>query len=125
MNTRHGYLPPAWPRQVGHPDDEHFARRALAWLLDLAPAQYRDHTVLRAQPLALARLTTHSLAARGRGAEVTISRLRDELTDALPTSALDEVFDVLAAEREHCRLALVQVRLVEHVLRGGDFTEPL
>lgn len=120
-----GYLPLGWPGEVGHPTHPQFADRAVAWLLDCCPGDYRGFGVLRQHPLALARLAVRSVAARGRGVDDTIARVRAELADAVPPAALEDVLAMLAAERVYCQRTLAQLRLVEHALRGGDFTEPL
>lgn len=120
-----GYLPPAWPAEVGHPAEPQFVRRAVAWLLDCCPGDYRGFAVLRQHPPALARLAVRSVAARGRGVDDTIAAVRAELTDAVPAAALEDVLAMLAAERAYCQRTLAELRLVEHALRGGDFTEPL
>ena len=47
------YVPPGWPAGVHPPGSEDFERTAVAWLLDVVPADYRLYGVLRRYPLAI------------------------------------------------------------------------
>jgi hypothetical protein len=57
------YLPPGWPAGVHPPGTDGFEQTAVTWLLDVLPADYRVHGVLRRHPVALAAVARHSVEA--------------------------------------------------------------
>lgn len=120
-----GYLPPAWPEEVPHPEAEGFEDRAVAWLLDIAPPEYRLHPVLSRHPVALVRLVHRHVAAQGSGVDLALGGVRAELTGRLDTPAIDAVGRVLQEQRRLLMRRREAIRLVEHVLRGGSLVEPL
>ena len=44
------YLPHDWPAEVLPPGTEDFEASAVAWLLDVLPADFRRHPVVRRYP---------------------------------------------------------------------------
>src|SRR5262249_56539944 len=62
------YVPPGWPSGVHPPGSEDFERTAVAWLLDVVPADYRLYGVLRRYPLALGAMAVHHADACVAGA---------------------------------------------------------
>jgi hypothetical protein len=70
----------------------------VAWLLDLAPADYRGYAVLTGHPVALAIVVGHHVAAQRAGAREAVKGARRELADALPPQAVEALLDVLATE---------------------------
>lgn len=118
MSPSGSVAPPGWPAAVPPPDHPGFERRAVAWLLDAGPPEYRLVGALVAHPPALARVVAHHVDATVEGLRRTYAGTRRELGDVLTP---DEVADVLAAlEREGARLTALQreVALVEEALRG-------
>ena len=90
---------------------------AVAWLLDVLPPDFRQHSVLRRYPAALAHLARHHARGGAEGARQGYRTARTELGDFIPPHAVDAV---LAAYRtEGSRLAAVArgAELVEHALR--------
>ncbi len=122
---RDGVVPAGWPVEVRPPGVPGWERSAVAWLLDLAPADYRGYAVLTGHPVALARVVGHHVGAQRAGARSAVAGARRELADAIPPQALAALMDVLA--REEARLASAErgVGLVEEALRGRRFAPRL
>ena len=122
---RDGVAPAGWPSEVRPPGTPGWERSAVAWLLDLAPADYRGYSVLTSNPVALARVVGHHVAAQRVGAREAVKGARRELSDALPPQAVDALLDVLAAEEARLGSAERGVGLVEQALRGRRFAPRL
>ena len=116
------YTPPGWPAGVHPPGSEEFESTAVAWLLDVAPPDYRLHGVLRRYPIALAALARYHSKACVEGARQGYRAARTELADWMPPHAIDTV--LAAYRKEGARLAATAraVGLVERALRGEVFT---
>ena len=88
--------------------------RAVAWLLDRCPPEYRGYPVLRRHPQVLARLTAHHVDAALDAGRRATATARQDLTDAVGADAVEQTLAVLDAER---------VRLIGErravALRGG------
>lgn len=123
MSSRSG--PPGWPEQVRPPGAEAWERSAVAWLLDLCPADYRAYEVLRRHPLALARFAQHCVSAGVVASRHGLSTVRDELRGLIPTEAVEAT--VRAYEIEGARLVKVgrEVELVTQALAGQTFRSKL
>ncbi|HEU5034105.1 MAG TPA: hypothetical protein VFT62_05010 [Mycobacteriales bacterium] len=111
-------LPPGWPAEVRPPGTPEWERSASAWLFDQCPAGYRDHDVLRAQPLVLARFAATACEAALAAADAGLRTVRVDLRDRVPPPTVEAA--VAAYEREKQRLRQVRqaVDLVERALRG-------
>src|SRR5215472_14792107 len=116
------YLPPGWPTGIHPPGSEEFERTAVAWLLDVVPPDYRMHGVLRRHPVALATLARRHLAACVEGARQGYRTARTELGDVLPVSGVDAVLATYRSEGSRLVAAARAADLVEHALRGKEFT---
>jgi len=116
------YLPPGWPTGVHPPGSDGFERTAVAWLLDVVPADYRLHGVLRRHPAALAAMATHHVRACVEGARQGYRSARTELADALPPHALDAVLAAYRDEGRRLVTTMQAVDLVSKALRGEVFT---
>jgi hypothetical protein len=97
----------------------------VAWLLDLAPADYRGYAVLTGHPVALARVVGHHVAAQRAGARAAVAGARRELGDAVPPQVMTQLLDVLAREEARLTAAERGVDLVEQALRGRRFAPRL
>ena len=115
------YLPPGWPAGVHPPGSEQFEQTAVAWLLDVAPPDYRLHGVLRRHPLALAALTRHHVAACVAGARDGYRCARAELGGDLPPAGLDAVLAAYRSEGRRLVATARAVELIERALRGEVF----
>ena len=124
-DTVAAYLPPGWPAGVHPPGSEQFEQTAVAWLLDVAPSDYRLHGVLRRHPLALAALTRHHVAACVAGARDGYRCARAELGGDLPPAGLDAVLAAYRSEGRRLVATARAVELIERALRGEVFRPQL
>lgn len=118
-------VPPGWPSAVPPPGAQGWLRRAVGWLLDLCPPEYRGHAVLQRHPVVLARLAAHHVAAQVAAQQRAVATLRSDLAGVVPPPVLEEVFAAL--DVEHARLLDAErgVRLVEAALRGQRYVPRL
>jgi len=119
------YVPPGWPSGVHPPGTEDFERTAQAWLLDVVPADYRLHGVLRRYPLALAAMAAHHTEACVAGAREGYRNARTEVGGALPPHALEALLAAYRAEGRRLVATAQAVNLVARALRGEVFTPQL
>jgi len=119
------YVPPGWPSGVHPPGSEDFERTAQAWLLDVVPADYRLHGVLRRYPLALAAMAAHHARACVAGAREGYRNARTEVGGALPPHALEALLAAYRAEGRRLVATAQAVDLVARALRGEVFTPQL
>jgi hypothetical protein len=119
------YVPPGWPSGVHPPGTEDFERTAQAWLLDVVPADYRLHGVLRRYPLALAAMAAHHAKACVTGAREGYRNARTEVGGALPPHALEALLAAYRAEGRRLVATALAVDLVARALRGEVFTPQL
>src|SRR5215831_1783396 len=119
------YVPPGWPSGVHPPGTEDFERTAQAWLLDVVPADYRLHGVLRRYPLALAAMAAHHTKACVAGAREGYRNARTEVGPALPPHALEALLAAYRAEGRRLVATAQAVDLVARALRGEVFTPQL
>ena len=113
--------PPGWPASVPPPGVADWADKAVNWLLDQCPPEYRSYEVLRAYPVALSRLAGHHVDAELAAARRGYASARAQLRDLVPAEAIERV--LAAYEREGARLTAVQrsVDLVDQALQGRHF----
>ena len=114
-------IPPGWPAEVPPPGAPGWERRAVAWLFDLFPPDYRAHEVLRRHPVVLARFAAHHVDAGIEAARRGLAAGRVELREVVPPEAVAAA--LAAYEREGARLIAARraVHLVEQALRGTEF----
>ncbi|HEV2891858.1 MAG TPA: hypothetical protein VGX28_15910 [Frankiaceae bacterium] len=117
-------LPRGWPDEVPPPDAPEWQRRAVGWLLDQCPGDFRSYDVLRRHPTVLARFAAEHVAACRAAIRDGLAGARPDLRH-LPPDVLDDV--VAAYETEAARLArLAQaVDLVGRALGGQRFVARL
>jgi len=117
-SPRPGAVPPGWPAEVPPPDTPDWQRRAVGWLYDACPPDYRAHEVLRRHPVVLARCAAWHVAAAREATRHGIASARVELRDVVGTEVVDATIGAL--EREEARLAGLAraVDVVERALRG-------
>ena len=119
------YVPPGWPPGVHPPGSEDFERTAVAWLLDVVPADYRLYGVLRRYPLALAAMAAHHADACVAGARAGYRTARTEVGDVLPPHGLDALLAAYRAEGRRLVGIARAVNLVARALRGEVFSPQL
>lgn len=100
-------------------------RRAVAWLFDLCPPDFRAYELLRRQPVVLARIAAGQVAAAVEGCRRGLATSRAELRGVVTPEVIDET--IALYEREGARLSRVEqgVRLVEQALQGRRFVPRL
>ena len=115
------YVPPGWPAGVHPPGSEEFERSAITWLLEVVPADYLLHGVLRRHPVALATLARHHLQACVDGARNGYRTARTELGPHLPPTAIEAVLTAYRNEGQRLAAAAQAADLVERALHGEVF----
>ncbi len=118
-------LPAGWPRGVRGPGVPGWEDSAAAWLLDLCPADYRGHDVLRRHPVVLARFAAHHVAASLAGARSAYAGARRELGEVVDPEVVAAALRVLEAEGARLARAAREVALVEEALRGARWAPRL
>lgn len=113
--------PPGWPKGLPPPGTEAFGERVVAWLLDLAPPEFRGHEVFRRHPQVLAWAVQHYVVAALEASRAAYSSARADLTQAVTPEIVAETLRAL--EFEGVRLATVQrqVALVSDALAGASW----
>lgn len=112
----HHEFPAGWPNGIPAPTEEEFEDRAVAWLLDLAPPQWRS-SQLRSFPGALAWSVEQFITGQQVAARNTYSQARSVLAANEPLA----VEPALAAWQAHgvaLAHALRQVGMVRRALGG-------
>ena len=110
--------PAGWPAALTEPDDPEFPQRAMGWLFDLGPAEWRSSAVLREQPLALAFRARHDVDARLEGARAAYAAARVELSEVVEAPVVGSLLAALEAEGARLVALRREVALVEEALRG-------
>jgi hypothetical protein len=120
-----GGAPPGWPAAVPPPGAPEWERRAVGWLFELCPPEYRGYPVLVRHPLLLARLAAEQVAAGLAGGRHGLATLRGDLAAHLPPDAIEAAVGVY--EQEALRLAAVgrAVAAVTRALRGERYVPRL
>ena len=115
-------VPPGWPEEVPPPGAPDWERRAVGWLLDLCPPDFRGYDVLLRHPAVLARFAARYVAAALDATRAGLAAARTELAPLLGPDGLPAAID--AYEREEARLtrAARAIPLVERAVKGP--TEP-
>ena len=117
--------PPGWPRAVPPPGVAGWQRRALGWLLDLCPPEYRGHAVLQRHPVVLAYLARHHVDGQLEAQRSAVATLRADLAGQVPPPAVEEVLEALDLEQARLLDAARGVRLVEQALHGRRYVPRL
>ena len=110
--------PPGWPRSVLPPGAPRWEESAAGWLLDLCPADYRSHDVLRRHPVVLARFASHHVAAALAGARAAYAGARRELGESVDPETLAAALRALEEEGARLARAERELALVEEALHG-------
>ncbi len=111
-------VPPGWPPEVPPPDAPDWERRAVGWLLDVCPPDFRGYELLTRQPRLLAYLAGYQVDGALAGVRSALASVRADLRDALTPSQLADAVDLL--ERELARLERVRrsTTLLQEALAG-------
>lgn len=117
--------PPGWPPDVPPPGVPGWERKAIGFLFDQCPPDFRGYELLRRQPVVLARVAAEQVASAVAACRRGLGTIRADLRDVVSPEVIDET--IALYEREVERLSRVEraVRLVETALQGGRFVPRL
>ena len=99
--------------------------RAVAWLFDQCPPDYRGYDVFRRHPVVLAHVAKGCLAAAVDAAENGIRTARHDLHGVVPPETVDAAVAAYEHERHRLRAASAGADLIWRALRGERWTPKL
>jgi len=108
---------PGWPRELPPPDDPDWKRRAIGWLLDQSPGEWRGIPELARQPLVLVVAVVNHVAATRAGVRATVAGLRSELAGAVTPDTAEAAVTALLAEEARLDRVVREVGLVAEAIR--------
>lgn len=100
-------------------------QRAVGFLLDVAPPEFRSEPLYRRQPVVLAWRVSVTVAAQLDAARGAYSRARAELRDDVAPEVLTETLQALEREGAGLLARRREVDLVLRALRGEQFVPRL
>jgi hypothetical protein len=118
-------VPAGWPGEVPDPSGPDWEPRAVAWLFDQCPPDYRGYDVFRRHPLVLAHVAKGCLAAAVAAAESGLRTARHDLRGLVPPETVEAAMAAYERERHRLQTASVGVDLVWRALRGERWTPKL
>jgi hypothetical protein len=117
--------PPGWPKAVPPPGAEGWEPRAVAFLLDLAPGDFRTEPLYARQPRLLAWRVQALVEAQLDSARAAYSRARAELREDATPEVVAEMLQALEREGAALLARRREVDLVARALRGESFVARL
>ncbi len=112
-------VPPGWPERVWPPGSPDWELSAVEFLLDCCPAEFRNHPVLRRQPLVLARFAGWQLDGALRAGELDLRTLRFSLSQRVPPQVVGQAAEVWQEAMAQLQRLRREARLVEDALGGA------
>lgn len=106
------HKPIYWPDDLALPGSPGWERKAIAWLLDRCPSEFRSYPAFRQQPAVLSMVALDQIAADVEAIRTSYRKARTELS--LSGVDIDEVMTAL--DKEGVRLVL-ELRSAETVCR--------
>lgn len=113
--------PPGWPDRVPPPGSAGWQQRAVSWLLDHCPADYRGYAAWQRHPLALAWVATQHIDGQVAAMRVAYRTARVELGEEISIDGLSEVLAAIEAEGIRLIAAQRSAQLIEDALRGKAY----
>lgn len=113
--------PPGWPRSVPPPGAEGWEPRAVAYLLDLAPGDFRTEPLYARQPQLLAWRVQALVEAQLQSARAAYSRARAELREVATPEVVAEMLQALEREGAALLARRREVDLLASALRGEAY----
>ncbi|WP_295692325.1 hypothetical protein [Lapillicoccus sp.] len=117
--------PPGWPREIPPAHTPGWEDKAVAWLLDHCPADYRGYAGWRKNPVALAWLADRHIDGQVGAMRQAYREARVELGDRVTTEALAEIMGHLEAEGLRLVAARRASALVLEAMQGKRFVPRL
>lgn len=111
-------VPSWWPADVHPPGAPDWERRAVTWLLDQVPGDWRAYPVLRRHPALLARLAAGETEASLTAAREGWRTLRRDVGRGLPPEVLDEVMAAYEQQGGRLKERVREIDAVRHALDG-------
>jgi hypothetical protein len=110
--------PTGWPPEVPDPGVPGWETRAVVWLFDQCPPDYRGYDVFRRHPVVLAHVAKGCLAAAVEAAESGVRTVRHDLRGVVTPETVDATVAAYEHERHRLRAASVAADLIWRALRG-------
>jgi hypothetical protein len=110
--------PTGWPPEVPDPTAPDWETRAVAWLFDQCPPDYRGYDVFRRHPIVLAHVAKASLAAAVEAADSGMRTVRHDLSGRVTPETVDAAVAAYEHERHRLRVASLAAELIWRALRG-------
>lgn len=123
--SEHTATPPGWPEEVPPPAAPEFRERAVLWLLDQAPPEFRSHLVFRRHPAALAFAVSCYVDGALEASRRAYSGARRTLAGELDPAGVDEVLRALEFEGVRLRILQRELELVTEALAGRRWAKKL
>lgn len=118
-------VPPGWPPGVPPAGADGWRDRAVSWLLDYCPADYRGYDGWRRHPLALAWIAGMHIDAQVAVMREAYRSARVRLGGELPPEAVAEVMRTMEVEGLRLRAAAHAARLLTDALEGKTWVPRL
>ena len=115
------HVPPGWPPGVPPAHSPGWEPKAVAWLLDHCPPDYRMYAGWRKNPIALAWLADRHIDAQVSAMRQAYREARVELGPHVTTEALSEIMTNLEAEGLRLVAAKRSSALLLEALQGKQF----
>ena len=115
------HVPPGWPPGVPPAHTPGWEPRAVAWLLDNCPPDYRLYAGWRKNPVALAWLADRHIDGQITAMRQAYREARVELGPHVTTEALSEIMSHLEAEGLRLVAAKRSAALLLEALQGKQF----
>lgn len=117
--------PPGWPKSVPPPGADGWEPRAVAYLLDIAPGDFRLEPLYARQPQLLAWRVEALVDAQLDSARAAYSRARAELGAAVTPEVIAELLQALEREGAALLARRREVDLVGRAISGEAFVPRL
>jgi hypothetical protein len=117
--------PAGWPASVPPSGSEGWRNRAVAFLLDLAPPEFRTEALYRRQPVVLAWRVRTIVDAQLEAARTSYSQARADLRDDVTPEVVAETLQALEREGAALLARRREVDLLLRALRGESFVPRL
>jgi hypothetical protein len=119
------HAPAGWPHGVPPADTPGWERRAVGWLLDHCPPDYRAYVGWRKNPVALAWLARCHLDGQITAMREAYRTARVELGPHVTPEALAEIISQIETEGLRLRAARRGAELIHQALQGRRFVPRL